>query len=61
MASVLASSAVARGFQPQWGQTKDYKIGSCNMPSHCQEELINLYDNDPRQFVEILLSVMKDR
>jgi len=31
------------------------------MPSHCQEELINLNDNDPRQFVEILVSVMKDR
>ena len=28
MASVLASSAVARGFELQWGQTKDYKIGS---------------------------------
>ena len=29
MASVLASSAVDRGFEPRLGQTKDYKIGSC--------------------------------
>jgi hypothetical protein len=29
MASVLASSAVDRGFEPQSGQTKDYKIGIC--------------------------------
>jgi hypothetical protein len=27
--SVLASSAVDRGFEPWSGQTKDYKIGSC--------------------------------
>jgi hypothetical protein len=27
MVSVLASSAVNRGFEPQLGQTKDYKIG----------------------------------
>ena len=27
--SVLASSAVDRGFEPQLGQTKDYKIGIC--------------------------------
>ena len=29
MVSVLASSAVDRGFEPQSGQTKDYKIGIC--------------------------------
>ena len=27
--SVLASSAVDRGFEPHSGQTKDYKIGIC--------------------------------
>jgi hypothetical protein len=29
MVSVLASSAVDRWFEPQLGQTKDYKIGIC--------------------------------
>ena len=29
MVSVLASSAVDRGFDPRYGQTKDYKIGIC--------------------------------
>ena len=29
MVSMLASSAVDRGFGPQLGQTKDYKIGIC--------------------------------
>ena len=29
MVSVLASSGVDRGFEPQSGQTKDYKIGIC--------------------------------
>ena len=29
MISVLASSAVDRGFEPPSGQTKDYKIGMC--------------------------------
>ena len=29
MVSVLASSAVDRGFGPQSGQTKDYKISIC--------------------------------
>ena len=29
MVSVLAPSAVDRGFEPQSGQTKDYKIGMC--------------------------------
>ena len=29
MVSVLASSAVYRGFEPRSGQTKDYKIGIC--------------------------------
>ena len=29
MISVLASSAVDRGFEPRLGQTKDYKIGTC--------------------------------
>ena len=29
MVSVLASSAVDRGFEPRSGQTKDYKIDMC--------------------------------
>jgi hypothetical protein len=29
MVSVLVSSAVDRGFEPQSGQTKDYKISIC--------------------------------
>ena len=29
MVSLLASSAVDRGFDPRSGQTKDYKIGIC--------------------------------
>ena len=29
MVSVLASSAVDRGFEPQSGQIKDYEIGMC--------------------------------
>jgi hypothetical protein len=29
MVSVLASSAVDRGFEHRSGQTKDYKIGMC--------------------------------
>ena len=29
MVSVLASSALDRGFEPRSGQTKDYKIGIC--------------------------------
>ena len=29
MASVLASSAVDRGFESRSGQTKDYEIGIC--------------------------------
>jgi hypothetical protein len=29
MVSRLASGAVDRGFEPQSGQTKDYKIGIC--------------------------------
>ena len=30
MVSVLALSEVNRGFEPQSGQTKDYKIGICS-------------------------------
>ena len=30
MVSVLASSAIDRGFEPQSGPTKDYKIGMCS-------------------------------
>ena len=30
MVSVLASSAVDRGFEPRSGQTKDFKIGICS-------------------------------
>ena len=29
MISVLASSAVDRGFEPRSGQTKNYRIGMC--------------------------------
>jgi hypothetical protein len=29
MVSVLASSAVDRGFEPRSGKTKDYEIGIC--------------------------------
>jgi hypothetical protein len=29
MVSVLASSAVYRGFEPRSGKTKDYEIGIC--------------------------------
>ena len=29
MVSLLASSAVDRGFEPRSGQAKDYKIGIC--------------------------------
>ena len=29
MVTVLASSAVDRGFEPRWGKTKVYKIGIC--------------------------------
>jgi hypothetical protein len=29
MISMLTMSAVDRGFEPQSGQTKDYKIGIC--------------------------------
>ena len=29
MVNVVASSAVDRGFEPRFGQTKDYKIGIC--------------------------------
>jgi hypothetical protein len=29
MVSVIASSVVNSGFEPQAGQTKDYKIGIC--------------------------------
>ena len=29
MVSVLASSAIDRGFEPRSGQTKDYEIGMC--------------------------------
>ena len=32
MVSVLASSAIDRGFEPRWGQTKDYNIGICCFP-----------------------------
>jgi hypothetical protein len=31
--SVLASSAVDRGFEPRSGQTKDYKIDMCCFPA----------------------------
>jgi hypothetical protein len=33
MVSVLASSALDRGFESPSGQTKDYKIGICSFPA----------------------------
>jgi hypothetical protein len=33
MVSVLAPSAVDRGFEPRSGQTKDYKISICCFPA----------------------------
>jgi hypothetical protein len=33
MVSVLTLSAIDRGFEPQSGQTKDYKIGICCFPA----------------------------
>ena len=33
MVCLLASSAVDCGFEPWWGQTKDYEIGICCFPS----------------------------
>ena len=36
MVSVLASSAVDRGFEPRMGQTKDYKIGIVASPLSMQ-------------------------
>ena len=30
MVSVLASSAVDRGFEPQWAPTKDHNVGICH-------------------------------
>ena len=36
MVSVLASSTVDRGFEPQSGQTKDYKIGICCFVKHAE-------------------------
>ena len=33
MVSVLASSAVDRGFEPRLSQTKDYKICICRFPA----------------------------
>jgi hypothetical protein len=35
MVSVLASSMVDRGFEPQLGHTKDYKIGICCFSAKC--------------------------
>ena len=37
MVSVLASSAVDRVFEPQSGQTKDYKIGMCCFSALCRK------------------------
>ena len=37
MVSVLASSAVDRGFEHQSGQTKDYKIGMCFFSALCRK------------------------
>ena len=33
MVSVLVLSVVSHGFKPQSGQTKDYKIGICCLPT----------------------------
>jgi hypothetical protein len=32
MVSELASSAIDRGFEPRWGQTKDYEIAIIAFP-----------------------------
>ena len=38
MVSVLASSAVDRGFEPRSGQTKDFKIGMCCKACNIKEK-----------------------
>ena len=38
MVSVLASSAVNRGFEPRSGQTKNYEIGICCFSLSAQHE-----------------------
>jgi hypothetical protein len=38
--SLLASSAVDRGFEPRSGQTKDYKIGMCCQLYYGENKLI---------------------
>ena len=40
MVSVLASSAVDRGFEPQSGQTKVYKIGICCFSAKKKEQRV---------------------
>jgi hypothetical protein len=44
MVSVLASSAVGRGFEPRSGQTKDYAIGICCFSAK-HAAIILLYDS----------------
>ena len=52
MFSVLASSAVVRGFGPRSGQTKAYKIGMCCFSAkhvalrrECKDWLARIQDN----------------
>ena len=46
MVSVLASSAVDRGFETQSGQTKDYKIGIwCFSAKHAASRLARNQNN----------------
>jgi hypothetical protein len=40
MVSVLASSAVDHGFEPQSGQTKDCKIGICCFSAKKEQRLV---------------------
>ena len=52
MVSVIASSAVDRGFEPWLGQTKDYGIGICcfsakhaSLRSKSKEWLVRIQNN----------------
>ena len=40
MVSMLASSAVDRGFEPRSGQTKDYEIGICCSSAKNEQRLV---------------------
>ena len=59
MVSVLASSAVDRGFEPQSGQTKDYKIGIwCFSAKHAairrkNKDLVAGYQNNVSEWSDM--------